>query len=282
MQIVGEGTRPQHVRLELPEGWQAYAGLDHPNEQTNEFVAPNYDVLADSPILAGKDFAVTEFDVEGVRHVLVDAGDRTHWDSEKADANVKRVVQGTYDFWGQLPFKRYVFLNTLTNSGGGGLEHLYSTLISSRPNPNPDKPTESSFYWLKFVSHEYFHTFNVKRLRPIELGPFDYERPPRTPSLWISEGLTSYYGDLIVCRVGLATPEDFLGSMSSYIRDLQNCPGPAKAITEPGVDGRLDEQHVGNGSRHRQRRQLLCKGSRRRLFIGCPYSPRNRRQAVAG
>jgi predicted metalloprotease with PDZ domain len=128
-------------------------------------------------------------------------------------------------------------LNTLTTRGFGGLEHLYSTLISTGPNPDPSHPTWSSFIWLKFVSHEYFHTFNVKRLRPIELGPFDYERPPRTPSLWISEGLTSYYGDLIVCRSGLASTEDFLGSMSSYIRQLQNTPGRLKqSLSQASLD----------------------------------------------
>lgn len=76
-----------------------------------------------------------------------------------------------------------------------------------------------------FVSHEYFHAFNVKRLRPIELGPFDYENPPRTSSLWISEGFTTYYGDLMVVRCGLGNPLDFLSRLSSNIRRLQNTPG---------------------------------------------------------
>jgi predicted metalloprotease with PDZ domain len=79
--------------------------------------------------------------------------------------------------------------------------------------------------WLNFASHEFFHAINVKRLRPVELGPFDYERPPRTASLWISEGLTSYYGNLAVVRAGAATPQDFLAGMSSQIRQLQNTPG---------------------------------------------------------
>jgi predicted metalloprotease with PDZ domain len=75
------------------------------------------------------------------------------------------------------------------------------------------------------VSHEYFHSFNVKRLRPVELGPFDYEHPPATSSLWIAEGLTSYFGDLIVVRSGLGTTEDFLKAMSADIEQLQNSPG---------------------------------------------------------
>jgi predicted metalloprotease with PDZ domain len=78
---------------------------------------------------------------------------------------------------------------------------------------------------LKFVSHEYFHAINVKRLRPIELGPFDYENPPKTPSLWISEGLTSYYGNLAVVRSGVGSADDFLHDLSGQIRQLQNSPG---------------------------------------------------------
>ena len=76
--------------------------------------------------------------------------------------------------------------------------------------------------WLSFVSHEYFHAFNVKRLRPVELGPFDYENPPSTKSLWIAEGLTTYFGDLIIARAGLATPQDHLAALSSHIGQLQN------------------------------------------------------------
>ncbi len=79
--------------------------------------------------------------------------------------------------------------------------------------------------WLSFVSHEYFHAFNVKRLRPVELGPFDYEHPPSTKSLWISEGLTTYFGDLILVRAGLVTPQDALNLLSTHIGQLQNSRG---------------------------------------------------------
>ncbi len=228
----GNKKRPHRVRVELPDGWKAYSGLESVPNQPNEFVAPDYDTLLDSPILAGKNLSVHEFEVAGVKHVFVSAGEHPGWDGAKAAANLAKMVQGQYDFWGQLPFKRYVFLN-MFNKGGGGLEHLNSTLITTQLNPS-GKNTEpwSAFRWLAFVSHEYFHTFNVKRLRPIELGPFDYEHPPTTASLWISEGLTSYYGDLIVVRSGLAKPEDFLGSMSSYIRQLQDSPGRLKQSLE--------------------------------------------------
>src|SRR5262249_28220708 len=79
--------------------------------------------------------------------------------------------------------------------------------------------------WLGLVSHEYFHAYNVKRLRPIELGPFDYEKEVHTPSLWIAEGLTSYYGDLLVSRAGVAERDYALSRLSTEIKQLQTSPG---------------------------------------------------------
>jgi predicted metalloprotease with PDZ domain len=95
-------------------------------------------------------------------------------------------------------------------------------LVAAVPRtPYPVK----NFGWLSFVSHEYFHAFNVKRLRPVELGPFDYEHPPQTKSLWIAEGFTSYYGELFVVRSGLGSMQDFLAAVSSHIGQLQASPG---------------------------------------------------------
>ena len=135
---------------------------------------------------------------------------------------LEKLVQENRRLWGFLPFKRYLFLNVF-RQGGGGLEHKNSTLLTASP-PRAAYPARN-FRWLSFVSHEYFHAFNVKRLRPVELGPFDYEHPPNTSGLWIAEGFTSYYGELIVVRPGSGTTEDFLGAVSSHIEQLQNSPG---------------------------------------------------------
>jgi predicted metalloprotease with PDZ domain len=121
-----------------------------------------------------------------------------------------------------LPFRRYVFLNVF-GRGAGGLEHKDSTLLTAGAGPAGREP--GSIRWLSFVSHEYFHAFNVKRLRPVELGPFDFENPPATKSLWIAEGLTTYFGDLMIVRAGLATPRDHLAALSSHIGQLQNSRG---------------------------------------------------------
>jgi predicted metalloprotease with PDZ domain len=213
-------SRPAEVHLELPPTWkQSMTSLDAaPDGKPNHYVAPDFDTLADSPIVAG-DLKIHTFDAGGARHSLVDVGDIGEWDGAVAARQMKAFVDQDVKLWGSLPFKRYLFLNVF-RPGGGGLEHANSTLLTA--SPGTKTPTGR---WLKYVSHEYFHAFNVKRLRPIELGPFDYENPPSTPSLWISEGLTTYYGDLAVDRSVLGNAEDFLSGLSSQIRQLQTSPG---------------------------------------------------------
>jgi predicted metalloprotease with PDZ domain len=214
---------PHEVRLELPPGCKGSAtGMPvAPDGRPDHYRAEDYETLVDSPIVAGK-LSIHEFEVEGSRHLLVDAGEVGTWDGERAGRNLERMVRETRRFWGFLPFRRYVFLNVF-GRGGGGLEHKDSTLLSAGSGPAGREP--GSARWLSFVSHEYFHAFNVKRLRPVELGPFDYESPPSTKSLWIAEGLTTYFGDLVIVRAGLVTPEEHLAALSSHIGQLQNARG---------------------------------------------------------
>jgi predicted metalloprotease with PDZ domain len=212
--------RPHDVRIEMPPTWkQSVSGLDAaPGGQPHHYRAPDFDALVDSPIVAG-DLTLSEFVVDGSTHVVADAGQHSQWDSRKGAAQLEKIVKEARTFWGFLPFKRYVFLNVF-RQGGGGLEHANSTLLTSSP-----KMTEPTNGWLSFVAHEYFHAFNVKRLRPIELGPFDYESSPRTTSLWLSEGGTTYFANLLLVRAGMTDAAGFLASMSSAIAALQKSPG---------------------------------------------------------
>jgi predicted metalloprotease with PDZ domain len=221
--LVESRSRPHEVRLELAPKWKksVTALKPAPDGQLNHYRADDYDTLIDSPIVAG-DPVIHEFDVDGSMHYLVDLGDLGAWDGAKAAGELKRIVAETRRFWGLLPFKTYYFLNVFRR-GGGGLEHKDSTLLTASPARTASP--QANFRWLGFVSHEYFHAFNVKRLRPVELGPFDYEQPPRTSGLWIAEGLTSYFGELIVARAGLGTTLDYLAALSSYIDRVQNSPG---------------------------------------------------------
>ncbi len=217
--LVEAARRPHAVRIERPPGWRA--AMTALAGGPDEFRAADYDTLVDSPILAG-DLDVHEFDVDGSRHALVDAGPRGSWDARRAASDLERFVRAVRAFWGFLPFQRYLFLNVF-RQGGGGLEHKDSTLLTA--NAERVATPEGHGRWLSFVGHEYFHAFNVKRLRPVELGPFDYEGEPRTTSLWMSEGLTSYYSELLLARSGLRTPEEFLASLSAQIEQLQKQPG---------------------------------------------------------
>ncbi|MFN8581997.1 MAG: hypothetical protein U0163_13625 [Gemmatimonadaceae bacterium] len=215
--------RPHQVQLQLAPQWpQALTGLAPSRDGLpNHYVARDYDELVDSPIVAGT-FQVREFTVGDTKHVLATAGAPPSWDDDRATHDLERIVAAQRRFWGTLPYSRYVFLN-LFRPGGGGLEHSTSTLLTS----SAARMSSPSAYlgWLMFVSHEYFHAMNVKRLRPVELGPFDYEKQPSTQSLWISEGLTSYFGELTVERSGVGKPDDVLNALSSHIAHVQNAPG---------------------------------------------------------
>jgi len=219
--LVEQAHRPADVRLELPAAWKgSMTSLEAaPDGRPNHYVAPDYDILADSPILAGVDLSATEFTVGGVKHYWTYLG-KAEWDGAKVAPVMAQLVEEHLRFWGTLPYKKYVFLNIITGGGGGsGVEHLNSVAITGGGR----EPTtqQAKFRNAAFVSHEYFHAMNVKRLRPVELGPFDYEHSPVTTGLWVAEGLTSYFGDLLAARSGLGSPADYLDICSRHISDLQ-------------------------------------------------------------
>lgn len=224
--LVEQAHRPAEVRLELPATWTgSMTSLDAASDgKPNHYVAPDYDILADSPILAGVDLSTTEFTVGGVKHYWTYLG-KAEWDGAKVAPQMATLVEEHLRFWGFLPFKKYVFLNIITSGGGGsGVEHLNSVAIAG--GGREPATQQARFRNAAFVSHEYFHAMNVKRLRPIELGPFDYEHAPVTTGLWVAEGLTSYFGDLLAARSGLGSPEDYLATTSGHISSLQvNQPG---------------------------------------------------------
>lgn len=224
------GRRPHEVRMDMPPSWPVVmTGLDQaPGGAANTFRAPDYETLVDSPIVAGP-LTVRRFEVAGRPHFVVSVGDTDGWDGDRAASDLRRFVEENRRFWGELPYRKYVFL-LLFRPGGGGLEHKNSNLstVVARPRPRPDgapAPADAPWPSLGLQAHEYVHLFNVKRLRPVELGPFDFETAPTTGSLWMAEGVTSYYSGLLLTRAGLQTPETYLVSLSSLIGGLQTSPG---------------------------------------------------------
>lgn len=222
-----EGPLPgaYEVRLEPPPGFgrvaTALPRAPGAGEDEPRFTAPDYDTLVDSPIYAG-DGRLQRFEVDGVPHRLLHHGGEGFWDDERAAADVERIVRAHRDLWGELPYPRYLFLNLIVGARGG-LEHADSTtLMTTRWKAGT---REGWLDWLGLVSHELFHAWNVKRLRPVELTAFDYEREVYTRGLWVAEGVTSYYDDLLVHRAGLAAREEYLKRLSRNVERLQTTPG---------------------------------------------------------
>lgn len=218
-------ARPHHVTVALPDGWAtAVSGMPGAGTAGDPFRATSFDVLVDSPILAGSP-AIHTFDVDGIPHLLVNVHEGGSWDGPRAAADVETIVREQQRFWGgRLPYDRYVFFNMITEAGGG-LEHSNSTILMTSRWAMGTR--QAYVNWLNLVSHEFFHVWNIKRLRPVALGPFDYEGENYTPSLWVSEGFTTYYGDLLVRRAGLTSPQEYIGMLGGEIALLQQTPGRA-------------------------------------------------------
>jgi predicted metalloprotease with PDZ domain len=221
--LVEGARRPHEVTLELPAAWsQSLTALSPASDgRPHHYRAPDFDTLVDSPILAGNP-AIYEFTIDGVRHALVNVGEAGVWDGARSVRDVERIVRAARELWGSLPYQRYLFFNLLTETYDG-IEHKGSTvLFASRWSTR----TETAYHdWLLLVAHEFFHAWNVKRLRPVELGPFDYENEVYTRSLWVAEGLSDYYSWLLVSRAGLALREQTLADVSGAVRALQTAPG---------------------------------------------------------
>jgi predicted metalloprotease with PDZ domain len=237
LSLVETAPRPHEVVLELPAEWQgAYTGLDALGPC--HFGARDYDTLVDCPIYAGSP-RVYEFEAAARTHYLINEGEAGVWNGEESVQAVERIVREYHRMMGVIPYDRYLFINLLLESGGG-LEHQNSTvLMASRwawrnneeaaPDaPPPRKPNRTN--WLDLVSHEFFHLWNVKRLRPVEFGPFDYETENYSRTLWVAEGMTTYYGPLAVKRARLIDPGTYLKLLSREITQLQTTPG---RLTQP-------------------------------------------------
>ena len=189
---------------------------------TNPWVrtAKNFDELVDSPIVLGK-IDIQSQEISGAMHHLATVPFEG-WDTAKAMTDVAKIVKLEQEFWGEVPYKQYWFLNLLTEAGGG-LEHDNSTVLMASRWSQKLRPKYVD--WLGLVAHEFFHTWNVRRLRPRALMTYDYNQEQYTDELWIAEGLTSYYDDLFVVRSGLSTPKEYLERVSKSIQTVQNSPG---------------------------------------------------------
>jgi predicted metalloprotease with PDZ domain len=213
---------PHHVHLELPSQWPHVATSLMPIDGSETLRgAANFDELVDSPLLLGK-LDQQAFASSDRPHALVTMGAEGLWDGSRAAADLKRIVAEHHAFWGVVPYERYVFMNVI-NDGGGGLEHDNSTVLIANRFTTRDPERYRS--WLSLASHEFFHLWNVRRLRPKPLRSYDYERETYLDELWIAEGITSYYDQLLVTRAGLYDETELLKQMSRDIKTVQTNPG---------------------------------------------------------
>ena len=195
-------------------------GLEKSPGSKNSYIVPDYDVLVDSPIEIGNQ-TIFEFEVEGVPHEIAFYG-KGNYDSSAVD-EVKRIVEATAKLFGEIPYKRYLFIVHLTKSASGGLEHLNSQVL--RMGRWNFQPASRRGRWRSLVAHEVYHLYNVKRIRARELGPFDYTRENYTTLLWVMEGFTSYYSGRILLNAGFISPKKYQSNMASHMRKISNTIG---------------------------------------------------------
>lgn len=281
MYVPGRTGEPLALRVEAPEGWRVTTGLEplRTEEQGLRaesdaagiddsvlspqspalFVAQDYDELVDCPVECGAHRLLT-FEVDGIEHRIAIWG-RGNEDEERLVADTKRIVETQRDMFGGLPYRHYTFILHLAD-GRGGLEHRNS--VTNLLNRWDFKTARGYESFLGLQSHEFFHVWNVKRIRAEPLGPFDYTRENYTRQLWAMEGVTSYYTNLLLVRAGLMTPARYLETVADSIVSLQSLPGRAlQSLEESSFDAwikfyRPDENSSNTGISYYQKGSLVA------------------------
>jgi len=234
--VTDQENSPCEVDIVRPVGpryatWRVATTLSHKAAADYGFGtyhAANYDELIDHPVEIG-DFALSEFSVAGTPHAIAITG-RQQADLPRLTRDVQVICEQQVQMFGELPdMDRYLFLLTVIDNGFGGLEHRASTsLLASRkslPHTNMTQPTDDYINLLGLFSHEYFHTWHVKQIKPQEFIPYNLQREVHTHLLWAFEGITSYYDDLGLVRSGVISTEKYLELLGKAI---------TKVIREPG------------------------------------------------
>jgi predicted metalloprotease with PDZ domain len=224
MYIVGHKPDPVKLEIQPPANWRIINGRMERADQ-HEWQYSNWDLMADTPTEIAPDWTLDEFQVDGKRYrVMVHSFGDEGGKRPALVRDIEKIVRAEVAMWGAPEFDSYTFLIHFAadDHSGDGMEHLTSTQIIE-----PGALGESGVYGsaLSTVAHEFFHVWNVKRLRPVELGPWDFTRPVHTRSLWIAEGLTNYYGHVMMRRAGVWDTTQFLRRESETITGIENATG---------------------------------------------------------
>ncbi len=274
MYLDGFLQSPSTVHVLAPDVWKVATGLPAVLGQKNTFRAENFDILYDSPFEVSN-FKTLVFNVKGVAHRIVIDGEG-NYDPERMRRDVQKIVETEAGLMGEIPYHDYTFILHLR--GGGGLEHLNSTALgyprfgfkitggdrATSSAPNTTESFERDYRgFLSLVAHEFFHLWNVKRIRPDALGPFDYTQENYTKMLWVAEGITDYYADVALRRAGLITESEFLNAQARAMQAMQNTPGRlVQSVEESSFDSwikyyRQDENSVNSQVSYYEKGALL-------------------------
>ncbi len=248
MYVDGAQELPSTITIEPYTGWQQIStALERSTTNKLMFSAPNYDVLADSPFEIGN-HAVVDFVAADIPHSIAMYGQATY-DKERLIKDFTKIIEEETAMFGENPCKNYTFIVHNVANGGGGLEHLNSTTLQTSRFTYQDETAYAGF--LSLVAHEYFHLWNVKRLRPIELGPFNYDEENYTSLLWIAEGFTAYYDELFVRRTNFNTVEKYLNTVAGNIGTVENSPGnKVQPLSEASLDAWIKYYRRNENSRN--------------------------------
>lgn len=230
--VDGQLTAKAEVHIEPFTGWEKISTALNKTSK-NTYLAKNFDELYDSPIEVGNQETFS-FVAAGVHHevAMVNGG---NYDSVRLQKDLTKIIETATNIFKENPNKNYLFIVHNYESGGGGLEHKACTVLGATRMGYSDEATYKDF--LRLAAHEYFHLWNVKRLRPIALGPFDYEKENYTSNLWIAEGFTSYYENIINVRAGILPTKDFYKDLQDDISAVSNQPGnKIQTVAEASFD----------------------------------------------
>ena len=235
VRVEGQESTPHRLAVTAPRGWQVHTSLaatDTPGVSE----APDYDVLADGFVEAGPAPAHT-FEILGVPHRCVFwGGEFVEIDHDRLQEDIRAIVEANARmFGGSLPYSDYLFVFHITESERGGLEHLTGTALAT---PWRYFETDDGYRsMLGLIAHEHFHVWNVKRIRPQALGPFDYQRENYTSGLWVAEGFTSYFDSLNCLRAGVINTEHYVEDLRLALQNFVRTPGRfAQSVAQSSFD----------------------------------------------
>lgn len=211
----------QLLNVDIPSGLPKLA-LPLPRMANGAFRARDYDELVDSPLLLSE-AAPLSFEADGHGYQLVNVGDTALWNLDEVLADTEAIIRATNELFGAVPLERDYWIFNLLNEGNGGLEHDHSTVLQASRWQWTDR--SERIQWLSLVAHEYFHVWNVRRMRPAALARYDYRREQYTRNLWIAEGITSYYDDLLLSRARVVSPAEYLERLVRQVHTLEQTPG---------------------------------------------------------